>query len=82
MIIFKLNNIIFLLKRYLWGTIVDYIVSYLRLNGEPNLDSSVGGAVFPFMMLSIAGGMFIAVPGLEYIKNSKIYYGIGNKFQE
>ncbi|KAL4508397.1 hypothetical protein ABPG72_003701 [Tetrahymena utriculariae] len=58
---------------FMWGTLNVYITSYFRQLNDQGLPLSVGGAIFPVMMLSVATGMPLGIKALQLFGSARYY---------
>ncbi|KAL4456960.1 hypothetical protein ABPG74_014598 [Tetrahymena malaccensis] len=58
---------------FMWGTLNVYITSYFRQLNDEGLPLSVGGAIFPVMMLSVATGMPLGIKAIQLFGSARYY---------
>ncbi|EAR99450.2 oxalate/formate antiporter (macronuclear) [Tetrahymena thermophila SB210] len=58
---------------FMWGTLNVYITSYFRQLNDEGLALSVGGAIFPVMMLSVATGMPLGIKAVQLFGSARYY---------
>ncbi|KAL4512745.1 hypothetical protein ABPG72_020582 [Tetrahymena utriculariae] len=57
---------------FLWGQFNVYITSYFRQKDDSGLELSVGGAIFPVMMASLALGIPMGIKGIKFFGSARL----------
>jgi len=56
----------------LWGSMNVYVTSYFRSKDDPDLKLSLGGVIFPLMMISMAIGIPIGMKEIKWFGSARI----------
>lgn len=62
---------------FMWGTLNIYVTSYFRTKNDANLKVTIGGAIFPVMMIFLATGIPVGMRMMRYIGSARITCEIG-----
>ncbi|EAR82644.1 oxalate/formate antiporter (macronuclear) [Tetrahymena thermophila SB210] len=57
---------------FLWGQLNVYVTSYFRQKEDAGLDLSIGGALFPVMMASLATGIPFGIKLLKFFGSARV----------